>query len=389
MSNPQGIPSTGFDAAASILTRAVKEDGFPAAVIEVGTPTRTLWRQAFGRLHTAPDAPATFPDTIFDLASLTKVLATTTFTMQQVEQGLIGLDDHIEAHIGAWLGTDRQHVTIRDLLAHSSGLAAYIPLYQGYEPVSSPPSGIYKPTITPEGKPFTPDQMRDQFEATICRIPLDYVPRTQSIYSDLGFILLGFILEKKAGLPELLDAMRVQMKSTEDLQFNPPTKWIPRTAPTEFDAWRNRALIGEVHDENAAALRGAAGHAGLFGTAAACGEYARHLLQVLGGNGGLIDRATAETFITRIPDVPESSRALGWDTMLPTSSCGRRMSQRAFGHTGFTGTSLWVDPERALYVALLTNRVNPTRANDTIRKIRPEVHDAVMDAPGATESLCE
>ncbi len=139
-------------------------------------------------------------------------------------------------------------------------------------------------------------------------------------------------------------------------------------------------LVGEVHDENAAALGGAAGHAGLFGTAAAVGQHARHLLQVLAGRGGLFQRATVEAFITRRSDIPESSRALGWDTMLPTSSCGRRMSARAFGHTGFTGTSLWIDPEREVYVVLLTNRVCPTRQNEAIRQVRPAVHDAVMNA---------
>jgi CubicO group peptidase (beta-lactamase class C family) len=192
-------------------------------------------------------------------------------------------------------------------------------------------------------------------------------------------MLLGFILGGDIGLPASVDAMRIQMRSAEDLQFTPPTKWMPRIAPTEFDAWRGRPLVGEVHDENAAALQGAAGHAGLFGSAAACGEHARQLLQVLAGRIGALGRATLETFVTRSADVPGSSRALGWDTMLPNSSCGCRLSERAFGHTGFTGTSLWVDPERGVYVVLLTNRVHPTRANDAIRHVRPAVHDAVMD----------
>ena len=138
-------------------------------------------------------------------------------------------------------------------------------------------------------------------------------------------------------------------------------------------------LIGEVEDENAAALGGAAGHAGLFGTAAAVGDQARHLLQVLDGRTGAYRRQTAELFIQR-GDVPGSSRALGWDTMLPTSSCGTRLSPRAFGHTGFTGTSLWIDPDRGIYVVLLTNRVHPTRANDAIAQVRPLVHDAVVGA---------
>jgi CubicO group peptidase (beta-lactamase class C family) len=136
--------------------------------------------------------------------------------------------------------------------------------------------------------------------------------------------------------------------------------------------------VGEVHDENAAALGGVAGHAGLFGTAAAVGEHARHLLQILDGKVGAFARATVETFIARRGDVPASSRALGWDTMLPSSSCGNHMSPRAFGHTGFTGTSLWIDPDWSVYIVLLTNRVHPSRANEAIKEVRPAVHDAVM-----------
>jgi CubicO group peptidase (beta-lactamase class C family) len=150
-------------------------------------------------------------------------------------------------------------------------------------------------------------------------------------------------------------------------------------APTHVDPWRGHLLLGEVDDENAWALGGIAGHAGLFGTAAAVGDYARHVLQVLGGRTGAFRTETLRTFVTRRSDIPGSSRALGWDTMLPTSSCGTRMSPRAFGHTGFTGTSLWIDPDAGVYVALLTNRVHPSRDNDAIARVRPAVHDGVMD----------
>lgn len=380
VSNVQDIPCGDFHTAASILAEAVTLRRFPAAVIEVGTPGAPLWRQAFGRLHHGTDAPAALPDTIFDLASLTKVLATTSLAMQQVERGLIGLDDRVDAHLAPWKGAAREQVTIRDLLAHCGGLPAYAPLFQGYTPLPPPSVGRYQPAGATGDVPLSYSQIREQFVHAISGVPLDYEPRTRSIYSDLGFILLGIILEGDAGLPARMDAMRSQMQSVEDLQFTPSTAWTPRTAPTEFDAWRDRLLVGEVHDENAAVLHGAAGHAGLFGTAAACGEHARHLLQVLDSRVGAFDRTTLETFIARRSDIPDSSRALGWDTMLPSSSCGSRMSPRAFGHTGFTGTSLWIDPERALYVVLLTNRVHPTRANNAIRHVRPAVHDAVMDA---------
>src|SRR5262249_48866614 len=173
-------------------------------------------------------------------------------------------------------------------------------------------------------------------------------------------------------------ALLAQMNVVEEIQFHPPAHWRTRVAPTEDDPWRGRVLVGEVHDENASALGGAAGHAGLFGTVAAVGSCARHVLQVLGGRTGAFARLTLETFVTRRSDVPGSSRALGWDTMLPTSSCGTRLSSRAFGHTGFTGTSLWLDPEQNVYVAFLTNRVHPTRTNEAIRRVRPALHDAVI-----------
>jgi CubicO group peptidase (beta-lactamase class C family) len=139
-------------------------------------------------------------------------------------------------------------------------------------------------------------------------------------------------------------------------------------------------LVGEVDDDNAWALGGAAGHAGLFGTAAGAGAFARHIMQVLEGRVGAFQATTMRQFIARRDDVAGSSRALGWDTMLPTSSCGTRMSARAFGHTGFTGTSLWIDPEQDVYVALLTNRVYPDASSSAIQEVRRAVHDAVMQA---------
>lgn len=320
----------------------------------MGDATRPLWRQAFGRLTYDVDAPPATQETIFDLASLTKVLATTPLVIQQVERGALGLDDPIARHIPAWTGADRASVTLRDLLSHSGGLTAYVPFFRDH-------------------------QGRAAFEHAICAVPLEYPPRTASVYSDLGFMLLGFILDEGVGLAQRFDAMLAQMGVVEHLQFNPPPLWKARTAPTEVDLWRGRLIVGEVHDENCFALGGVAGHAGLFGTAAAVGDCARHVLQVLDGRTGAFSRAMLETFVTRRADVPGSSRALGWDTMLPTSSCGTRMSPRAFGHTGFTGTSLWIDPDRGVYVTLLTNRVHPTRANEGIKQVRAALHDAVVD----------
>jgi CubicO group peptidase (beta-lactamase class C family) len=345
-----------FVLAREVLQRAIAERAFPAAVVEVGRSNEVLWREAFGRLSFDADAPSTRDDTIFDLASLTKVLSTATIALRQMERGLIGLDDPVNAHIAAWNEPSRQSVTIRDLLSHCSGLPAYTPFFMHHKG-------------------------RAEFEAAICATPLEYEPRSRSIYSDLGFMLLGFLLEAAAPLPVQFDTMRMQMGNIQELQFSPPAAWKSRTAPTREDQFRGR-LIAEVDDDNAWALGGVAGHAGLFGTAAAVGEFARHVLQVLDHRTGAFRRDSLLTFISRRVDVPGSSRALGWDTMLPTSSCGTRMSPRAFGHTGFTGTTLWIDPDRDVYVVLLTNRVHPTPDNDEISRVRPAVHDAVIEELG-------
>jgi serine-type D-Ala-D-Ala carboxypeptidase len=356
--------NAAFRTALSVLKQGVTARAFPCATVEVGRRDRPLWTSAVGTLRYELEAPDATSGTVFDLASLTKVIATTTLAMRAVDEGRLSLDDRVADRLRAWRGADRESVTIHDLLAHTSGLTAYLPFYRDC-------TG------------------RLEFEHAICALPLEYVPRTQSIYSDLGFILLGFILEdarertRAAWDPATTLAAQFHRLaayiSAEPLAFNPPRAWRPHTAPTEVDPWRGRLLVGEVHDENAWALGGAAGHAGLFGTAAAVGAFARVTLLTLAGQDILANAATARDFI-RKPGVPGSSRALGWDTMLPTSSCGTLMSPTAIGHTGFTGTSLWIDWERDLYVVLLTNRVHPTRDNERIGAVRRALHDAVVAA---------
>lgn len=358
---------TPFEHAATLLERGVNDHAFPAACAEVGRLAGPLWRQAFGAMTYDPYDHAITDDTVFDLASLTKAIATTTLVMRALDEGVLALDEPVSARLGEWRGTDRHGVTVRDLLTHCSGLPAYLPFFRDHT-------------------------RRVEFEPAICRTPLEYEPRSRAVYSDLGFILLGFILEdvrSPSRAPGRLDPAAslssqfgrvASFISPEPLAFNPPRAWRPRTAPTELDVWRGRTLTGEVHDENAWALGGAAGHAGLFGTAAAVGAFARALLHNIAGDRVLAQPAIVQEFIRRRTDVPGSSRALGWDTMLPTSSCGARLSSTAIGHTGFTGTSLWIDWERDLYVVLLTNRVHPTRENNRIRAIRPAFHDAVIEA---------
>jgi CubicO group peptidase (beta-lactamase class C family) len=340
-----------FPTARRVLEDALAERAFPAAVIEVGRQTGPVWTEPFGTLSLEP-SPATLPETVFDLASLTKVIATSSIAMQLMEGPRLTPDTPLSTLLPEWTDRTRTPILVRHLLDHSAGLPATAPLWQAAT-------------------------SRLEFIEAIRALPVEQEPGSVSVYSDLGFILLGFALEEAAG--ESLDAQFRRLADAlalGDITYLPPASWRLRTAPTEFDESRGRMLVGEVHDENAGALGGVAGHAGLFGTAAAVGRFAQVVLRTfrsttLLGSPGMMRRMAAPT------GVPGSSRALGWDTMLPTSSCGTRLSPTAIGHTGFTGTSLWIDWERDTYVVLLTNRVHPTRANGRLTAVRPLVHDAV------------
>lgn len=345
-----------FQLAEALIARAEAERAFPAAAIEVGRPDGALWRWATGALTYEEDAARATPDTIFDLASLTKVLATTPIAMRLVAGGRLLLNSPVSAYLADWRGRDRSAVTIGDLLEHASGLPAWWDLYRR-------------------------GTTRREFAHEIATLPLEYRPRSRSVYSDLGFMLLGFVLEDVGGAS--LEAQFDAMGAGPDLGFRPASDVRARVAPTEEDrGWRGRLLTGEVHDENAWALGGVAGHAGLFGTVGAVGDYARLVLRTLREETSIGPPRLLRRFLTP-SRVPGSSRALGWDLMRPTSSCGTRMSRSAFGHTGFTGTSLWIDPALDAYVVLLTNRVHPVRPEgqpDALAKLRPRVHDAIVDA---------
>jgi CubicO group peptidase (beta-lactamase class C family) len=354
----------GLDAAREVLARAVHDRIAPAAVAEVGASNATLWREAFGRLTLDPGSPSTSPETVFDLASLTKPVATTSVILALADRGALHLAEPVAAFFKEWRGADREAVTLVDLLEHASGLPARL--------VDRPP-----PT-------------RREFEHDICALPLEYVPRTRSIYSDLGFILLGFVAEDRGRSPlakqfqGLLEQLRIPAPDSAGalLAFDVRALTLSRIAPTlpmEQDPRRGRMLVGEVHDDYAAALGGTAGHAGLFGTAGGVAAFARAVLRAARGDAtarapltpATIARSTAKT------SVPSSSRALGWDTMSPSSSCGTKLSTAAFGHTGFTGTSLWIDPVRDRYFVLLTNRVCGEGTVDQIQSVRRAFHDAL------------
>jgi len=322
--------SASLPSATAVLERHIAGRVFPGAVVEVGNYAGARATLVAGHLGYDAASPRVSAETIYDLASLTKVLATTALAFEHLEARRMSLDDRID------------RFPVRDLLEHCSGLPDHRPYYREL-------SG------------------RAAYLTAISQEPLVYPPRSTSIYTDLGFILLGFAIEDAGHRPldHQFDRWRDrEIGSGREIRFTPPASWEARTAPTELDD-AGRVIRGVVHDENAAALGGVAGHAGLFGTASAVGACARWWM-------------TRTQFIQK-SSVPGSSRALGWDTMLPTSSCGTKMSPRAFGHTGFTGTSLWIDPARGLYVAFLSNRVHPTRKGEGIQQARRELHDAIID----------
>jgi CubicO group peptidase (beta-lactamase class C family) len=347
-------------AARAIVERAIAERIFPAAGVEVGGSDGVVWREAFGRLTFDDAAPAARDDTLFDLASLTKPIATTSIVLQLLTEGRLDLREPVATFFEDWRGPDREHVTVLDLLEHAGGLAARL--------VDRAP------------------ETRREFEHEICTMRLEYLPRTRSIYTDLGFILLAFLAADRGGAPLAEQFDRIQTRvvgpATDLLTFTVPAEARDRTAPTtpmDDDVRKGRVLVGEVHDHYAAALGGVAGHAGLFGTAAAVGRFATVALRASRGDLSLAPPLSAElmALATMRSTVPGSSRALGWDTMLPTSSCGSRMSTSAFGHVGFTGTSLWLDPMRDRYFVLLTNRAAGRGTLEQMREVRRAFHDAL------------
>lgn len=353
------------DTLQSILDRAVADSGFPGAIAVIGNHAGPLVTATAGHLDWAP-SPRPDVNTLWDLASLTKVVGMTSAMMQLVERGKVDLDAPVQRYLPEWTGPNKNLVTVRHLITHQSGL----PAFRQY----------FKLNVSP-------DSTLKLFFAT----PLDTLPGVRMVYSDIGAILLGKIVERVSGEPldQYLARHVFEPLGMHDTQYRPSAAVLPRIAPTENDPWRGRHLRGEVHDENAFALGGVSGHAGLFSTAHDLDRLARVYL-----NGGTLDGArlaSAETIrrFTTVQDSTFSSRALGWDTPSANSSGGHFITTPAFGHTGFTGTSLWIAPQHDLYVMLLTNRVNPTREHSRIGPARVAVADAAMRAlfPATVKSL--
>jgi len=319
--------------------------------------------QGFGRFTYDADSAEVQADTIFDLASVTKAVATTTLAMILYERGRFVFDEPLARTLPEFVTLAPKHqqaareaVTLRMLLAHSSGLPAYEKLFE------------FATT-------------RDDLIRAALTTPLRAAPGTHAEYSDIGFILLGEALSAKAGLP-LEPFARQEIFAPLDMThtgFNPALQLKTEIPPTEDDQrFRKRVIQGEVNDENAYVMGGVAGHAGLFAPATDIARFAECMLR---GGAPLLRPETVKLFTRCEPSPPGTSRALGWDTpSRPDSSSGRYFSQLSFGHLGFTGTSLWIDPGRKLSVTLLTNRTWPDRAAQLIREVRPRVHDAIVEA---------
>ena len=357
------LNDANLKSAYGVLDRAVADHAFPGGVLAVGYRGELLVH-AFGRQTYDATSAGVTPDTIYDAASLTKTVVTTTLVAMQVEAGRLGLDLPVARYIPEWNDGPnpewRRSVTLRHLLTHSSGLPAH-------------------------EKYFLMIHSAREAIAHICKEPLEDAPGTKTVYSDLGFLLLGEILERTTGMTvDQLARQRIFAPlGMANTMFKPPKALASRIVPTENDVtYRKRLLRGEVDDENAFAMGGVAGHAGIFATAPDLAAFCQMLL-----NGGiyahkrLLTRATIAQF-TAPQAFAANTFTLGW--MVPTtdSSSGHYFSARSFGHLGFTGTSIWIDPDRDLFVILLTNRVYPTRANDKITAVRPAVHDAVIEALG-------
>ena len=343
---------------ARVIDEAIAARAFPGAVIAVGRRDTVLYLHAFGHQTYEPGSPAVTERTVYDLASLTKVVGLTTAIMMLVDEGRVDLDAPARGYVQMFGYAHDTTVTVRRLLTHSGGLAAWKPLFREAE------------------------DRRAMFYLAE-REPEEYPPGTRMLYSDLGAITLTDMVETltQERLDRYLRRRLFEPLGMRDTRYNPPRSWLGRIPPTEVDTtWRHRLVHGQVHDENAAAMGGVSGHAGLFGTAPDLARFAQMMLR--GGTAPDERRLVATETIaqfTRVQEPALSHRALGWETPNGQNSAGARLSARAFGHTGFTGTSIWIDPEQDLFVILLTNRVHPTRENTALFPVRRQVADLAAE----------
>ena len=346
------------------LTQALQERVFSGAQVLFGRGSRTLGAGVCGVVSGDSEARPVDEYTLFDIASLTKPVATTTLAMLARQEGRIDLEAPLENYLPDFARPEK--LKLRQLLQHNSGLPAWLPLYEEVA-----------------GKGWTADRVREFYLARLEKIPLEVFPESKRIYSDLGFILLGFALEavyarRLADLFWEKIAQPLGMTHTLFHPLNHPERVMPQDiAATEICPWRGRLLWGEVHDDNCHALGGAAGHAGLFGTARDLEIFLREILAARRGGGKILKQESFEIFLGE-----SVFPKLGWDTVSePNSQAGKYFSPgHSIGHLAFTGCSFWLDFSDEKYVILLTNRVHPSRKNDAIREFRPKLHDLVLQS---------
>lgn len=354
-----------FAAARAVLERAIASRAFPGAAFGVLQDGKILALESVGQFTYETGSPSVRPDTMYDLASVSKVVATTAAAMQLYDRGMLDLNSRVGDLlpgfvVGMQPHSGKERVTLRMLLTHTSGMIGYAPLFRTHA---------------------TPDALL----RAILQLPLEAPPDTRTEYSDFGFILLGKIIEILAGEP--LDAfwgahICTPLGLTRSC-FRPMLTQHPEIPPTEDDSTlRQRRIQGEVQDEHAFILGGVAGHAGLFSSVEDLLRFAACVLDEGRTPDGtpLFRAETVDLFARHHTPAGTRPRALGWDVPTTPSSSGHHFGPRSIGHLGYSGTSLWIDPDRSLAVVLLTNRTWPDRATDAIRQVRPEFHDAVVEA---------
>jgi len=348
-----------------LLNKGVRDGVYPGALLLVAHKGKTVFVQEAGHRSMPPAAPMTL-DTVFDLASLTKPLATSIALMKCVDEGKIDLDQPLGSLLPKPLG-NKKDLTTRLILAHCAGFNDWEPFY--LKLIES-----------------VPDIRKQLLREWIIEAPLVYQPGEQTLYSDLGFMILEWVIEECTKMP-LHDFLHRNLYSPLSMNKTffsgsalPISVEEDQIAATEDCPWRKKIIKGSVHDENAFAIGGYSGHAGLFGTAGDIHTLLNALRShFLGNRNDYFKPETVRAFFTRQDLVKNSPWALGWDTPSPQgSSSGRYFSEKTVGHLGFTGTSVWMDLEQDVLVIFLTNRIHPTRKNEKIKSFRPELHNLVM-----------
>jgi CubicO group peptidase (beta-lactamase class C family) len=376
----------GWSEVEQAFAEAVQREVIPGATVVVRKGGEVAFEGAFGHRALQPERSPMRLDTVFDLSSLTKPLATTLAIMVLVRDSKLRLDERVTRFFHNFGVHGKSHVTFRQLLAHCSGLAAWRPYYQ--QIAEAEKGGKVNFMASRGAKEFVYDEIH--------RERPEHSPGSKTLYSDLNFILLGEVVEQVSGVAlnrycrdKIFRPLELRATDFIDISQNRTRRLEPvreMFAPTSFCPQRKRWLIGEAEDENAYAMGGVAGHAGLFAPVREVDRLAHELLQCYSGKSQLIPQPLAREFWSRDKAVAGSTWALGWDTpSAEYSSSGRHFSPNAVGHLGFTGTSIWIEPEREIVVSLLTNRVHPRRDNQAIRDLRPRIHDLVMQALGEAE----